>query len=231
MSTINEYTASIFSLEGKTALVTGGATGIGYMITHALVSAGAKVYIASRKFEACQEAAESLAGLPGDCIPFAADLSEEAGVVSLAEFISENEASLNILQKYILSEWFWTFLAVTIVVLIVMIGVALGDLLGDVAGGRMPPGLIGILMVLKMPDVLSTIIPLGIFIAVIWGLGRMYRDQEMAVGQQRGQKENLWNTRLVLAVRRHPDRAWSCRCINVQGLFARDQTALSCRRQ
>jgi len=97
MSSINDYTASIFSLEGKTALVTGGATGIGYMITHALVSAGAKVYIASRKFDACQKAAQSLADLPGSCIPFGADLATEAGVVSLAEFIAENESVLNIL--------------------------------------------------------------------------------------------------------------------------------------
>ncbi len=97
MSSISDYTASIFSLEGKTALVTGGATGIGYMITHALVSAGAKVYIASRKFEACQKAAESLADLPGSCIPFGADLATEAGVVSVAEFIAGNESVLNIL--------------------------------------------------------------------------------------------------------------------------------------
>lgn len=97
MNTVNDYTASIFSLEGKTALVTGGATGIGYMITHALVSAGAKVYIASRKFEACQKAADRLSDLPGSCIPFAADLSSEAGVVSLAEFIAANESVLNIL--------------------------------------------------------------------------------------------------------------------------------------
>jgi len=97
MNTVKDYTASLFSLEGKTALVTGGSTGIGYMITHALVSAGAKVYIASRKLEACQKAAESLADLPGSCIPFEADLSAEAGVVSLAEFIAENETVLNIL--------------------------------------------------------------------------------------------------------------------------------------
>ena len=97
MSTINEYTASLFSLNGKTALVTGGATGIGYMITHALVSAGARVYIASRKYEACEKAAESLSDLPGSCIPYAADLSAEAGVVSLAKFIAGNESSLDIL--------------------------------------------------------------------------------------------------------------------------------------
>ena len=97
MSTVDEYTASLFSLEGKVALVTGGATGIGYMITRALVSAGAKVYIASRKFEACQKAAENLAGLPGHCIPFGADLSIEDGVVALARFIADNESGLNIL--------------------------------------------------------------------------------------------------------------------------------------
>jgi len=97
VSTINDYTASIFGLEGKTALVTGGATGIGYMITHALVAAGAKVYIASRKFEACQKAADDLAHLSGNCIPFGADLSSEAGVVSLAKFITANEPALNIL--------------------------------------------------------------------------------------------------------------------------------------
>ena len=73
-----------------------------------------------------------------------------------------------------------------VVLLIVMIGTAMGELLSDVAGGRMPAGLIGILMLLKMPDVLSTIIPLSIFIAIIWGTGRMYRDQEMSVMRASG---------------------------------------------
>ncbi len=73
-----------------------------------------------------------------------------------------------------------------IVLLIVMIGISLGELLGDVAGGRMPSGLIGILMLLKIPAVMSTIIPLSIFVAIIWGSGRMYRDQEMAVMRASG---------------------------------------------
>jgi NAD(P)-dependent dehydrogenase (short-subunit alcohol dehydrogenase family) len=97
MTQTNDYLGSLFNLEGKTALVTGGATGIGYMITHALVSAGAKVFIASRKFEACEKAADSLSELAGSCIPFAADLSNEAGVNLLAEFIAANEIKLDIL--------------------------------------------------------------------------------------------------------------------------------------
>ena len=51
---------NLFSLKGKTALVTGGSTGIGFMATAGLVSAGAKVFIVSRKLENCQNAAKKL---------------------------------------------------------------------------------------------------------------------------------------------------------------------------
>ena len=74
-----------------------------------------------------------------------------------------------------------------------MIGVSLGELLSDIASGRLPSGLMGILVILKMPDLLSTVIPLAIFIAVIWGLGRIYRDQEMAVMRASG-----FNWRMLL---------------------------------
>jgi lipopolysaccharide export system permease protein len=93
---------------------------------------------------------------------------------------------LIILQKYLLREWFWTFLAVTVVLIIVLFGVAVGELLNDVAGGRVPPGLLGSLLLLKSPDLLNKILPLAIFIAVIWGLGRLYRDQEMSVMRSSG---------------------------------------------
>lgn len=93
---------------------------------------------------------------------------------------------MNTLQKYIFREWLWTFLAVTVVLLIVMIGISLGELLNDIAGGRVPSGLLTALMILKMPEVLTTIVPLSVFIAVIWGLGRLYRDQEMAVMRASG---------------------------------------------
>ena len=93
---------------------------------------------------------------------------------------------MTLLQKYIFREWFWTFLAVTVVLLIVMIGVSLGELLNDIADGRVPSGLLWALIGLKMPEVMTTILPLSVFIAVIWGLGRLYRDQEMAVMRASG---------------------------------------------
>ncbi|NCW07379.1 MAG: SDR family NAD(P)-dependent oxidoreductase, partial [Rhodobacterales bacterium] len=51
---------ALFGLNGKTALVTGGATGIGRMATTAIVAAGADVFIASRKIEACRATADEI---------------------------------------------------------------------------------------------------------------------------------------------------------------------------
>ena len=51
---------SLFSVAGKTALVTGGSRGIGLMIAHGLAEAGAKVYVSSRQAAACEEAVREL---------------------------------------------------------------------------------------------------------------------------------------------------------------------------
>lgn len=42
------YLDELFSLAGRTALVTGGSSGIGWAIAHALGRAGADVVIAAR---------------------------------------------------------------------------------------------------------------------------------------------------------------------------------------
>lgn len=93
---------------------------------------------------------------------------------------------LSILQKYILREWFWTSLAVSIVLIIVLLGAYLGDMLNDISDGRMPAGLMGIQLLLHMPETFGNILPLAGFVAVMWGLGRLYRDQEMAVMRSSG---------------------------------------------
>ena len=48
---------SLFSLENRTAVITGGSRGIGKMIARGFLEHGARVYISSRKSEQCEQAA------------------------------------------------------------------------------------------------------------------------------------------------------------------------------
>jgi len=105
MNTISDYLDSLFSLKGKTALVTGGGGGLGLIITHALVSAGAHVFIASRKLKACQQAADSLQDLPGSCVALQADLQHEDGVNGLAQDIAQRSDHLDILVNNAGRSW------------------------------------------------------------------------------------------------------------------------------
>ena len=50
---------NLFGLKGRIALVTGGGTGIGWMIARGLAANGAKVYISGRRKEVLQKAADS----------------------------------------------------------------------------------------------------------------------------------------------------------------------------
>lgn len=94
----------LFSIQGKTAVVTGGSRGIGLMIARGFVEAGAKVYISSRKKEVCDEVAEELSKI-GECISVPADLSNEDGARQLAAEVSEREDKLHILVNNAGAAW------------------------------------------------------------------------------------------------------------------------------
>lgn len=94
--------AELFSLQGRTALVTGGSRGIGKMIAAGFVAQGATVYISSRKAEACEQAA---AELGPNCRPLPADISTAAGCSALAEAFEATGVPLNILVNNAGAAW------------------------------------------------------------------------------------------------------------------------------
>lgn len=96
--------SQLFDISGKTALVTGGSRGIGLMIARGFVQNGAKVYISSRKAEACERAAAELSKY-GTCIPLAHDLGSMAEVKALAEDIKAREKKLDILVNNAGAAW------------------------------------------------------------------------------------------------------------------------------
>src|SRR5262245_42135999 len=93
---------TLFDIAGKTALVTGGSRGIGLMIARGFVEAGAKVYVSSRKADACEKTAKELGP---QCIPMPADLSTEAGARGLADAIAAREGALHVLVNNAGANW------------------------------------------------------------------------------------------------------------------------------
>jgi NAD(P)-dependent dehydrogenase (short-subunit alcohol dehydrogenase family) len=86
----------LFSLEGKTAVVTGGSVGIGAMIAEGFASFGAKVYLVARREEALKKKQAELAKI-GSCEYIVADVGSVAGIKALATAYGEREQSLDIL--------------------------------------------------------------------------------------------------------------------------------------
>lgn len=89
--------ALTLSLQGKTAIVTGGGRGIGKDIARCLSQAGATVVIASRKLENLEAAAEELAGAPGRVLPFACHVGKKADLEALVAHTEREVGPVDIL--------------------------------------------------------------------------------------------------------------------------------------
>ncbi|HRE01810.1 MAG TPA: SDR family NAD(P)-dependent oxidoreductase, partial [Ilumatobacteraceae bacterium] len=96
--------SDLFSLTGKTALVTGGSRGIGAMIAQGLLEAGASIVISARKAHELEAAREELSQF-GSVQTVVADVSNLAGVRALAEATAAIFPSLSILVNNAGATW------------------------------------------------------------------------------------------------------------------------------
>ncbi|MFK7935253.1 MAG: SDR family oxidoreductase [Saprospiraceae bacterium] len=95
---------NLFSVKGKTVLITGGSRGIGLMMASTFVKNGAKVYISSRNAEVCA-AVEAELSKVGECIAIPADLSTQAGLETLVGAINAKESALDVLINNAGANW------------------------------------------------------------------------------------------------------------------------------
>ena len=97
-------TTQLFSLKGRTALITGGSRGIGRMIAEGFLAQGARVYISARKAAACDQTAKELSAF-GHCVSLPADVSTLEGAQALVDAYAKHEGSLDILVNNAGAAW------------------------------------------------------------------------------------------------------------------------------
>ncbi len=94
----------LFSLQGKTALVTGGSSGIGLIMAKGLLQNGVKVIIASRKKQRSDEALTELQPF-GSVSAISADVTKQQDRDRLKAAVEDAFGSLNILINNAGANW------------------------------------------------------------------------------------------------------------------------------
>lgn len=83
----------LFDVSNLKALVTGGGTGIGLMITQALCANGATVYITGRREEALDKVVEQYSTGPGKIIALPGNITKKEECLRLASEVSNKESN------------------------------------------------------------------------------------------------------------------------------------------
>src|SRR5210317_2117857 len=87
-----------FNLQGKVAIITGGATGIGRGIAEGLADAGADIVIAARRLKKCEQACQSIAARTGaKTLPVRCDISNSAQIDELVDSVMAQFGQIDIL--------------------------------------------------------------------------------------------------------------------------------------
>ena len=103
-----------------------------------------------------------------------------------------------ILDRYIFREIALSWLGVTMVLLMILLTNQFARVLGDVAKGKLPKNAAFDVIGLSAAQYLTVLVPIGLFLAIMLALGRLYRDSEMPammacrVGQAGIYRPLLW---------------------------------------
>ncbi len=137
-----------------------------------------------------------------------------------------------ILDRYIFREISMTWLGVTLILLMILLTNQFARVLGDVAKGKLPKDAAFDIIGLSAVQYLTILVPIGLFLAIMMALGRLYRDSEMPamlacrIGPSGVYRPLLW---LVLPLA--AGVAWLSIDIGPRALTAVDRIGAEARRE
>ena len=86
MATVKE----LLNLEGRVSVVTGGATGIGLRMALGLAEAGSSIVVASRKLDACEQAAHEIEKTGSKALPISCDVTKPDQVLAMKDAVMQH---------------------------------------------------------------------------------------------------------------------------------------------
>jgi lipopolysaccharide export system permease protein len=87
---------------------------------------------------------------------------------------------LRIVDRYVLKECAFTTLAVIAVLLLILLGNSLVRVLGNIVDGKLPSDALLPMLGINLIQYLVILVPLGLYLGILLGMGRLYKDSEMA---------------------------------------------------
>lgn len=87
----------------------------------------------------------------------------------------------NIISAYLAREILKTSAATVFILFAILMSNALGRVLADIADGDIPQQAMWPVLLSQSVNILSLLLPIGIFLGVVFAFGRMYKDHEIVV--------------------------------------------------
>ncbi len=88
---------------------------------------------------------------------------------------------INLLTAYLAREILKSSAATVLVLFIILISNALGRVLADIADGDIPQQALWPVMLGQSMNILSLLLPIGMFLGIVFAFGRLYKDHEIVV--------------------------------------------------
>ncbi len=139
---------------------------------------------------------------------------------------------LRILDRYLFREIATSWVAVTLVLLLILLTNQFARVLGDVAKGGLPKDAAMQFIGLSATQYLTILIPVGLYLAVMLALGRLYRDSEMpAMAACRVGPAGIYRPLLWLLLPLTAAVAWLAIDLGPRAMLAMDRIGAEARRE
>ncbi len=87
----------------------------------------------------------------------------------------------NLITAYLVREFVKSSAATVLVLYIILVSNAFGRVLADIADGDIPRQALWPVMLAQSVNLLSLLLPIGVFLGIVFALGRLYKDHEVVV--------------------------------------------------